>query len=211
MKNPLLALSILTSLTAPAAFAHKQGDFLIRGGIATVVPNESSDDVLGLGEFGVSNNTQIGLTFGYMLTDNLSLEILAATPFKHKVSLKGLGDIAEVKQLPPTLMVQYYFGDRNSKIRPYVGAGLNYTTFFSEDFNSTGTEAGLSDLSLDDSWGLAANLGMDYMLNDAWSVGASVWYADISTDVNFKAGTKDVSINTDIDPLIFMLSVGYKF
>ncbi len=93
-----------------------------------------------------------------MFTDNISLEILAATPFSHTVStnLGGLGDIADVKHLPPTLMVQYYFGEANSEIRPYVGAGINYTFFFDEKFNGTGKDAQLRDLSLDDSWGLGS-------------------------------------------------------
>ncbi|WP_337924911.1 OmpW family outer membrane protein, partial [Aeromonas veronii] len=29
-------------------------------------------------------------------------------------------------------MGQYYFGDAQSKVRPYVGIGVNYTTFFDE-------------------------------------------------------------------------------
>jgi hypothetical protein len=37
------------------------------------------------------------------------------------VSTAGLGEVAKVKHLPPTLMAQYYFGDANSKVRPYVG------------------------------------------------------------------------------------------
>ncbi|WP_317628498.1 OmpW family outer membrane protein, partial [Escherichia coli] len=40
------------------------------------------------------------------------------------------GDIATVHHLPPTLMAQWYFGDSGSKFRPYIGAGINYTTFF---------------------------------------------------------------------------------
>ncbi|MGF1870384.1 outer membrane protein OmpW [Photobacterium indicum] len=212
MKKTLCTLAVIASITAaPQALAHKKGDFLVRAGIASVVPNESSDDVLNLGEFKIDSNTQLGLTFGYMITDNISFEVLAATPFKHKISLGSLGEIAEVEQLPPTFMLQYYFMDSGSKLRPYVGAGINYTTFFNEEFNTAGKDAGLSDLKLEDSWGLAANAGLDYMINDDWFVGASVWYADISTDVKFKAGADDVTIKTDIDPWVFMISGGYKF
>ncbi|WP_036823816.1 OmpW family outer membrane protein, partial [Photobacterium sanctipauli] len=134
-----------------------------------------------------------------------------ATPFSHKVSLDATGDIAEVEHLPPTFMLQYYFMDSSSKLRPYVGAGINYTTFFNEEFNSTGKSVGLSDLSLDDSWGLAANVGLDYMIDDKWFVGGSIWYADISTDVTFKQDGVDKKVKTDIDPWVFMLSVGYSF
>ncbi|WP_434360857.1 outer membrane protein OmpW [Parasalinivibrio latis] len=211
MKKAVCAAMVSSVLLSVSAVAHEQGDIVVRGGIASVVPNESSDNVLGLGEFDINSDTQLGLTVGYMFTDNISLEILAATPFKHDVSLNGVGTIAEVEHLPPTFMVQYYFGNKDSKLRPYVGAGLNFTTFFNEDLTNTGKAAGLSDLSLDDSWGLAANIGADYMLSDKLFAGASIWYADIGTDVKFKHNGNPQKIKTDIDPWVFMVSVGYEF
>ncbi len=77
----------------------------------------------------------------WMATDNVGVELLAATPFRHHVGTKPTGDIATVSHLPPTLMAQY-FGDAKSAVRPYIGAGINYTTFFNEKFNDTGKEAG---------------------------------------------------------------------
>jgi hypothetical protein len=121
-----------------------------------------------------------------MATDNVGVELLAATPFRHRVGLGPTGDIATVHHLPPTLMAQWYFGDASSKVRPYIGAGVNYTTFFDEKFNDTGKEAGLTDLSLKDSWGMAGQVGLDYLINRDWLINASVWYMDIDTDVRFK-------------------------
>lgn len=210
MKKTLCTLAVLAGISlAPHALAHKQGDFLFRAGAAAVVPNESSDKVLGE-EFEIDSDTQLGITFGYMLTDNIGLELLAATPFKHTVSLGSLGEIADVEHLPPTLMLQYYFMESSSKYRPYVGAGINYTTFFDEKFKGQAKEL-LSDLSLEDSWGLAAHIGIDYQVQDNWYVGASAWYADIGTDVKFKMGDDTVKVKTDIDPWIFMLTAGYSF
>ncbi|HBC3562544.1 outer membrane protein OmpW [Vibrio cholerae] len=214
MKQTICGLAVLAALSSAPVFAHQEGDFIVRAGIASVVPNDSSDKILGSqSELAVNSNTQLGLTLGYMFTDNISFEVLAATPFSHKVStdLLGLGDIAETKHLPPTFMVQYYFGEANSTFRPYVGAGLNYTTFFDESFNGTGTNAGLSDLKLDDSWGLAANVGFDYMLNDSWFLNASVWYANIETTATYKAGADAKSTDVEINPWVFMIAGGYKF
>ncbi|MEZ8609715.1 outer membrane protein OmpW [Vibrio sp. 10N.239.311.G01] len=215
MKKTVCGIAVIAALMSTNVLAHKEGDFIIRVGAAMVSPNDSSGDVLETSgsKFGVDSNTQLGLTFGYMFTDNISLEILAATPFSHTISTNhgGLGDIAETKHLPPTLMVQYYFGEANSKFRPYVGAGINYTVFFDEELNGTGKDAGLSDLSLDDSWGLAANIGMDYMINEDWFLNASVWYADIDTTAKYKAGGKQYSTDVDIDPWVFMIGGGYNF
>ncbi len=191
MKKTICSLAVVAALVSPSVFAHKQGDFVLRVGAASVVPNDSSDKILGSQEeLKVDSNTQLGLTFGYMFTDNISLELLAATPFSHDIStdLLGLGDIADTKHLPPTLMVQYYFGEPQSKFRPYVGAGLNYTIFFDEGFNNKAKNVGLTDLKLDDSFGLAANVGVDYMINDQWFLNASAWYANIETEATYKFG-----------------------
>lgn len=214
MKKTICSLAVVAALVSPSVFAHKQGDFVLRVGAASVVPNDSSDKILGSQEeLKVDSNTQLGLTFGYMFTDNISLELLAATPFSHDIStdLLGLGDIADTKHLPPTLMVQYYFGEPQSKFRPYVGAGLNYTIFFDEGFNNKAKNVGLTDLKLDDSFGLAANVGVDYMINDQLFLNASAWYANIETEATYKFGGAKQKTDVKINPWVFMISGGYKF
>lgn len=200
----ILPLLIAAAFASPVAMAHQAGDILVRGGLAFVSPQTSSDNVLGTGELEIDSNMQLGLTLSYMLTDNWGVELLAATPFSHSVSTVGLGEVAKVKHLPPTLMAQYYFGDANSKVRPYVGAGINYTTFFDEE--GRGALAG-TDVSVDSSWGMAGQVGLDMAINDRWFVNASAWLIDIDTDVHTAVGT----INTSIDPVAFMFGVGYRF
>lgn len=209
----IIAMMIAAAAASPA-LAHSEGDIIVRAGAAYVSPNDSSDNILGSSdELEVGSELQLGLTVGYMLTDNWSIELLASTPFTHDIStgLGGLGDIAEVSHLPPTLMAQYYFGTKESKIRPYVGAGINYTIFFDEGFNGKAKEAGLSDLDLDNSWGLAANVGVDYMLDEDWFVSGSIWYADIDTDATYKFQGVQQTTEVEIDPWVFMLAVGYTF
>ncbi|MBD2800700.1 outer membrane protein OmpW [Xenorhabdus sp. M] len=208
------ALVLAAATLAPSlTFAHEAGDFLFRAGTATVRPNAGSDNVLGLGSFDVNNNTQLGLTFGYMITDNIGVELLAATPFQHKVNLPKAGEIAEVKHLPPTLMAQYYFGSAEDKLRPYVGVGVNYTTFFSEKFNDNATvkQANLNSLDLKDSWGVAGQVGLDYKLDKNWMLNTSLWWMNIETDVRFKVGEKQKEYKTRLDPWVFMFGVGYSF
>lgn len=209
-KAPLFLF--LAALLPGAVSAHEAGDFIFRAGTATARPTEGSDNVLGLGSFDVSNNTQLGLTLSYLITDNIGVELLAATPFQHKVGLNALGTIAEVKHLPPTLMAQYYFGDKRDALRPYLGIGVNYTTFFDEKFNDTGSNAGLSNLSMKDSWGIAGQAGLDYLVNENWLINMSVWWMNIETDVDFDvAGGEHQSISTRLDPWVFMFSAGYRF
>ncbi|MFB2815507.1 outer membrane protein OmpW [Shewanella xiamenensis] len=208
--STLIAATLLAAGFSASVSAHQAGDIIVRAGAVVVAPSESSDPVATFGEFQISNNTQLGLNFGYMLTDNIGIELLAATPFSHDVSLNGVGKIAETKHLPPTLVAQYYFGDAQSTLRPYIGVGVNYTNFFDNEFtNDLG--GALTDLSMSTSWGLAAQAGIDYQVNKNWLVNASVWYAQIDSDVKFKFQGAPVTISTDINPWVYMISVGYSF
>ena len=113
-------------------------------------------------------------------------------------------------------MAQWYFGDSSSKLRPYVGAGVNYTTFFDTKFNDDGQNAGLSDLSLKDSWGVAGQVGLDYLINRDWLINMSVWYMDIDTEAKYKSNGAVLpegryNDNIRLDPWVFMISAGYRF
>lgn len=212
MKKLTVAALALSTLLSGSVYAHEAGEFFIRAGSATVRPTEGAGGTLGsLGGFNVSNNTQLGLTFTYMATDNIGIELLGATPFHHKIGTAPTGDVATVHHLPPTLMAQWYFGDSSSKLRPYVGVGVNYTTFFDEDFNSNGKDQGLSDLSLKDSWGAAGQVGMDYLINRDWLINMSVWYMDIDTTADYKLAGVQQHDSVRLDPWVFMFSAGYRF
>ncbi|MGR2854539.1 outer membrane protein OmpW [Erwinia sp. 1181_3] len=211
MKLKALALALVTLLPAVAS-AHEAGDFFMRAGSATVRPTGGSDNVMGLGEFDIDNNTQLGLTFTYMATDNIGVELLGATPFKHHVGLQATGTLATVHQLPPTLMAQWYFMGNTSKWQPYAGIGVNYTMFYDTDFNDTGRAAGLSNLKVKNSWGVAGQLGLDYQLTPDWMLNASLWYMDINTKVSFDSQTAGhQSIDTHINPFVFFFGAGYRF
>ncbi|MCC4272818.1 OmpW/AlkL family protein [Marinomonas communis] len=197
------ALLSAALVSAPLAMAHEAGDMFIRGGLVNVMPSVDDNTDLGLG-LDVDNNLQIGLTGTYMYTDNIGVELLVATPFTHDITADGANgaDVGEVSHLPPSLMAQYYFGTADSDVRPYVGAGLNYTIFFEEKLDSG------AKLELDDSFGLAAQVGVDYNISDNLFINASVWYMDINTDVTINGVDHG---DLDIDPVSVMASVGYTF
>lgn len=199
-------------LSMQSAQAIGQGDWLVRAGVAHAAPNDSSGELSGVADakVAVDSATSLGLTLTYMATDNIGVELLGAWPFKHDIegagSLSGVGKIAEARQLPPTLVLQYQFTPQAS-IRPYVGAGVNYTYFFDEDANSK-LPAGTK-LELSDSWGLAAQAGVDFDVSDAWFLNASVWYMDIDTTAKLNNGLGKVDV--EIDPWVVMVGVGTRF
>jgi outer membrane protein len=228
MNSYLLRASVLAlAIAAPAiANAYQPGDFIVRAGVAHVEPNEDSGEVKLDGtkvsgtKATVDGENQLGLTFAYMLTEHVGIELLAATPFSHTVSVKGLGPgldgkLADVKQLPPTLSLQYYPMAPSSRFQPYAGVGINYTTFFDTDLTGNRKDQGFSNLKLQDSVGLAGQLGMDYMLTDNILLNASIWYVDIDTKATVDGPSAlsvgKTKVDVDIDPWVYMVGVGYKF
>lgn len=227
MHKSLLSASLFAlALAAPLAHAHKTGDFIVRAGAITTAPNEDSGELKLDGakisgtKATLTSDTQLGLTFAYMLTDHIGLELLAATPFQHEVGVKGLGPaldgkLADVKQLPPTLSLQYYPLDASSRFQPYAGVGINYTLFFDEDLTSQRKSEGFSNLKLKDSVGIAGQLGFDYMITDRMLLNASVWYVDIDTEATVDGptalGVGRTKVDVDVDPWVYMVGVGYKF
>ncbi|MCK7547843.1 OmpW family protein [Marinobacter koreensis] len=205
-KLGILAAAVMAA--APMAHAYEAGDFIGRLGAATVAPNASSDEIAG-GRVDVDNDTQLGLTATYMLTNQIGVGILAATPFKHDIkgdgALSAAGKLAETKHLPPTVTLQYFPMPSGSKFQPYVGAGLNYTTFFDE--KTAGILKG-KNIRLDDSFGLAGELGADYMVTDKVGVNAAVWYVDIDTEAQIEGFD---AFDVSIDPWVYMVGVSYKF
>lgn len=228
MNKYLLRASLIAlAIAAPtAAHAYEAGDFIVRAGVAHVDPQEDSGELKLDGtkvsgtKASVDGENQLGLTFAYMLTSHVGIELLAATPFSHTVSVSGLGagldgKLADIKQLPPTLSLQYYPMEPSSKFQPYAGIGINYTTFFDTDLTSNRKDQGFSNLKLKDSVGLAGQLGVDYLITDNILLNASVWYVDIDTEATVDGpvglGVNKTKVSVDIDPWVYMVGVGYKF
>ncbi|QJD60154.1 outer membrane beta-barrel protein [Pseudomonas sp. gcc21] len=207
-------------LAASVAHAHQAGDVIVRAGAVTVDPREDSSAIeaggvaLG-GKATLDSNTQLGLNFAYMLTDSVGIELLAATPFQHDVGISGLGaldgKLGTIKHLPPTLSAIWYPMQSNSAFQPYVGAGVNFTWFFDEELSSSREAGGFDGFRLDNSWGLAGQVGADFMLTENVMLNAQVRYIDISTTGKTSLGGAPIEVDVDVDPWVYMVGLGYKF
>lgn len=199
MKAVFCSTALLGLFAVNSAMAMEQGDWLVRLGASSVDPKSNNNPV-------VSVDSGISATFNisYMMTDHWAVELLAAWPFKHDIDLVGGPEVGSTKHLPPTLSLQYHF-QTNSAFQPYVGAGVNYTTFFSEKLY--GPLEGAS-LKLDDSWGVAGEAGADIMLGPAWFLNISVRYIDIKTDAKVNG---DALGKVKIDPWVYGVHMGMRF
>ena len=193
-----LAVAALLSASSLAS-AHEAGDWLFRIGGSNVDPKSNNSPLVS-----VDDGASATFNFTYMYTDNLAVEVLAAWPFKHDISLVGGPKVGSTKHLPPTVSLQYHFMP-DATFQPYVGFGVNSTMFFSE--KTTGPLQG-ANLDLDDSWGLAGEVGADLMLGDKWFLNLNFRYVDIDT----KAKVNGDSLGTvSIDPYVYGAHVGLRF
>ncbi|KIC10105.1 membrane protein [Leisingera sp. ANG-M1] len=197
MVSALALTSALAALAAPA-LAQQQGDWTVGVGIANVNPKSDNGTLAGAAAT-IDDGTALSLTLEYFFRDNWGVELLAASPFSHDVKLNG-AFAAKAKQLPPTLSVNYHFPTQG-KIKPFLGLGLNYTTFFEE-------ETALGTLELDDSFGIAVNAGADYQISDRGALRFNVRWMDIDTDATLNGA----GIGTaEIDPVVVNVAYVHRF
>jgi outer membrane protein len=216
MRNIVVAALASAMLAAAPAQAEK-GDWLVRVRGIMVAPTESSGAVqpaFPTGTVAVSNSVMPEVDFTYMATDHFGAELILATT-QHDVSgrgaLKGVGKLVDSWVLPPTLTLQYHLAPAG-KVRPYVGAGINYTFFYAEDASS-GLEAaiGKTRVKLDDSFGYALQAGIDFDLTDRVFANIDVKYIDIDTTARLRTGGALNRVNVSIDPIVVGVGLGLRF
>ncbi|WP_374581617.1 OmpW family protein [Pseudoduganella sp.] len=200
MKKAILAV-ILGGLALNAMAVDNP--WQVRARAVHINPADKSDPVGGTGasdRIGVSDKTIPEVDISYFVTPNISAELVLTYPQKHDVYLDGK-TIGTFKHLPPTLLAQYHFSPA-SQLSPYVGVGVNWTTFSKNKIlNGTG--------SLEhDSFGLALQAGVDYKLDKNWSLNLDIKKVQIRSDVMI-SGAK-VS-KAKVDPVLLGVGVGYRF
>lgn len=210
----LLATTGISAIATPA-IAYEAGDWLVRGRIIYLDPHYDSGLISSNGSplagtgVDINSDTMPELDITYMVDRNWGTELILGYSNRDITSFgAGLADpkVINAKALPPTLTLQYHFAP-DSDIRPYIGAGVNYTFFFDEKTAGTLAENGVT-VKMEHSWGLAAQAGMDVAINEDWFVNLDVKYIDMSTTAKFSNG---LSVDVDVDPFIWGLGIGRRF
>ena len=205
--NPLrIALAAVLALAATPA--QSAGSWTVGIGAHNVAPKSDNGTLtatpLGNLTMDVGSNVRPTITGEYFLQDNLGIEVLAALPFQHDISVAGVGKVGSTKHLPPTVSLQYHFGQ--GKVKPFVGLGVNYTRFFST--KAEGAIAG-ANLDLSDSWGLAAHLGVDFKVGEKGAIRLDYRKVDIDTRVKLNGANLGTKNTVNIDPSVY--GIAYVF
>jgi outer membrane protein len=199
-----------------------------RIGLYSVFYHVSADDLSGPfvppgANLDANNVETLYLAYVRTLSSRFDVELTAGYPPLQKTVGKGpaaLGSvpydgqvIATARWLAPTVLLEYKFLSENSRWRPYIGVGVNYTAFYDRNSTAQGNavSGGPTKLSLTSSVGPAGTAGVAYNIAGHWHAYASYSISKVSTDLT--ADTAGVIRTTHINfgPQALVVSVGYSF
>ena len=213
MKKGLLVLSGL--LLSTLSFGQEARELHMRVRATGVVPIQNATiETIG-GNVNVTNNLIPEVDFTYYFTKNIAAELILGTS-KHEVvavnTALGNLDLGRVMLLPPTLNLQYHFYPTKN-LKPYIGAGLNYTIFYDEG-QGKGRNTAITNVDYDNNLGYSFQLGFDYKINDKlyWNVDVKKVYlnTDVEVGAALPAGQVYVPADVDLNPWLISTGIGFK-
>ncbi len=192
MNKTLITLALIAALPATAL----ADNWMMRVRAIDIVPDVSTSPTLA--GLDVSSEWVPEIDFTYFVSPNIGVELILATA-RHEVTLGG-ASLGKLNHLPPTLTLQYHF-QPTPTIKPYVGAGVNYTRFYNVDL--------APGLSIDkNSFGGALQAGVDIAVTKNGYINLDVKKIWINTDVK-SGGVKLTTL--DIDPMVWGIGYGFRF
>ena len=216
MQNSIRSLSLLIAASTLAGGALAQAGAMpntIKLGVIFYQPHAQTSGITGLGvpagaDASIGSATTLLGTWEREVAPNLGIELVLGVPPTIKAKGAGtvafLGEVLSAKNVAPTVLINYHFGDAGNALRPYVGIGVNYTRF-----TDAKTPYGWK-VSLSDSWGLAAQVGVDYALGSQWGLFASIGTAQVKSDL-VAVGASVLRSTIDFRPVTYAAGVAYKF
>lgn len=208
-----LAAALLASVLAvPAAFAQTDTgvagslDVHLRGLVVlpqASIHGEAAGTKLPITDLSISNSFVPEVDGTYYVTDHIGVELIVATTqhSPHVTLGSTKTDLGSVWLLPPTLTAKYSF-DPNGAIRPYVGAGVNYTLFYSA------RSGALPDMKYGNSWGTALQAGVDVPVSGPYFLNLDVKQVFLNDSVKAVGGV--VKAHAIINPLIVGFGIGIR-
>ncbi|WP_180108815.1 MULTISPECIES: OmpW family protein [unclassified Acinetobacter] len=203
----MLKQAALIALLGMSASAMA-GQWQVKVGGSVIAPTADTD--IANGALNVKADHEFAFTpsVEYFFNDNISAELLLATPISHDVDVTAAGSKVagvKLKHLPPTITAKYNFKN-STGFTPYIGVGG--TAFVAWDEDGSGVLEGTK-VKVKESYGFAGQVGFNYQPADAknWGVFFDARYAQIQPEVQTVVETFDL----DIDPMVYTIGYSYKF
>ena len=209
----------------------------LSGGFNTVIPGASTSTSFSIIPM---------LDVAYYINKNWAVEAICCVTHQH---IQGTGTIqsefAHTWAFPPTLLLQYHFTNFGA-FQPYLGVGVNFSTYWGTRVNAqtwplgivpgsllgvggaaganlTGVYSQFYNATVTPSWGVAGQVGFDYMFNEHWGVNLDLKYIMMEPTVHANVAAFSpqipqlgalfipVRVYLPIDPLVVSAGVTYRF
>ncbi|WP_205527898.1 OmpW family protein [Asaia bogorensis] len=193
-----------------------KGDFIIRLSALGIIP-EDRDSKVWLngaaipGRVKTTSQVMPELTFEYFFTDNVSIDLIAAST-RHEVAAKGtpLGniDVGSAWVLPPTITLAWHFRP-HKRFNPYVGVGATLAWF-----HNVSPAGGLvQKLNVGVTGGPSVNVGFDYQLVGNWffNVDAKQMFMRMHAWANDRGSGAFIKAHDSLDPTVVGAGIEYRF
>jgi len=196
----LVAIAAAALALQPAQ--AEEGALMVR--VRALHLDSANKDSTGLG-LSINNKTFPEIDFSYFVTPNIAAELILTYPQKQRLYSNGT-EIGSLKHLPPTLTLQYHFNPTGT-VRPYVGAGVNYTNFSSVKF-APAVQTALQPSIKRNSWGLAWQVGADVEITKGTYLNFDLKKVKLGTTV-YSAGAEAGKFK--VDPVLASVGLGWRF
>lgn len=240
----VVALALLAVSAAPV-MAQSAGDNIVSTGWVHIAPQDSSTPLsitspaslagpIPNSGASVKSTDTLGFSITHFFTNNWAGSFDLGIPPTYKLegtgSLAAVGQIGEAKQLAPTLIAKYFFGQPQSVFRPFVGLGASRVSYTGVSLTDTFQGAVRNTLAydtagqviavgtsakLEDSWASVFNVGASYAINKDWYAGFSLSYLKLKTkaDLTTQSNVGPIMSTTTLtlNPIVTYLSIGYRF
>lgn len=196
---PVLASSLmLAPLASHAACFDQARPWSLRLG-GHVVDSVGGTSDTAAGDITIRSKAAVTFNVDYRICERFTVDLLAALPVTQGIAING-SRVASTQHLPPALSLQYHpLGD--AVIDPFVGLGINRTLFFREALPD-------ARLQLSNTWGVAAQAGVDWHISADWAVGADLRYLQIEPDASVDGSPIG---KVKINPLLYGVTATYRF
>lgn len=202
----ILALTSITLAAALASTAVSAEGFAVRAGAANVNPKSDNGRVAGAAA-SIDSDTRAVFGASYFFENGVELTFdMPVSKFEHTVTLAGLGQVVTLKHQPISLGANWHFlGGDEGGFSPYAGLGYNWTSL--SDVRGINALAG-APVDVDDSNGLTAAFGADFLASDRWFIRGEARWIDFDSEATL-AGAGIGTAN--VDPWVYSLQAGLRF
>jgi outer membrane protein len=193
-----------------------KGDFIVRLSALGVLPTDRTSK-LWLngsripGNVSTTNQVMPELTFEYFFTDNVSIDLIAAST-RHEVAAHGTPygkiDVGSAWVLPPTVTLAWHFRP-HKRFNPYLGVGGTMMWF-----HNVSPAGGLvQKLNVGFTGGPSINAGFDYQVVGNWFLNVDVkhMFVRMHAWANDRDSGAFIKAHDSLDPVVVGMGIEYRF